>query len=470
MHGPGNHNLPFALDVSSIDRACNSLGGDAPRAGRAHLLGLLPSNCILAERRAHVAGANGHHVNAAALQFHARCLAHGIHGKFCGAVKRVERDRNMPRDARYIHDGPRSLLLHYGNDRLHCRQSAEEVGVEHVTASGHIDLRHGIEQAVTGIVHPNINPIKVMKRQTDHAINFFAMAHVARQRQSSFGVANPVPGRFDASRVTREKHDARAPIGKQFCDGFADSHRRAGHHHDLSGKISFCRTHAELLCSPGEQVKQGVQSGKLGEAEVSALLPLFPLDVVLFPGTVLPLHIFEPRYREMISECLAEQKSFGVVRSKEEGIAEIGCTAKIVNVAKKYPDGRMDIVSQGHQRFEIMQVNRERAFLQAEVLQLQDEPSQAPPEQIAEALRLHGEILKLAGADPVNASEIEAALLSFHLTGSLPLDLDFKQTLLGMKSEAERVEAVISYFQTILPNLRRTVRVRQKAGGNGHAH
>ena len=78
---------------------------------------------------------------------------------------------------------------------------------------------------------------------------------------------------------------------------------------------------------------------------MSRLLPLFPLDVVLFPGAVLPLHIFEPRYQEMIAECLAEQKVFGVVRSKEEGIAEIGCTAKVVNVTKKYPDGRLDIVS-----------------------------------------------------------------------------------------------------------------------------
>jgi Lon protease-like protein len=203
---------------------------------------------------------------------------------------------------------------------------------------------------------------------------------------------------------------------------------------------------------------------------VSTLLPLFPLDLVLFPGIVLPLHIFEPRYQEMISECLAEQKSFGVVRSKEEGIAEIGCMAKIVNVTKKYSDGRMDIVSEGHDRFEIMRVNRERAFLRAEILPLQDEPSHARPEQINEMLELHGEIMNLAGAEPAKTSEIEAAHLSFHLAGSLPLDLDFKQTLLGMKSEAERVEAVISYFQTILPNLRRAVQVRQKAGGNGHVH
>ena len=66
--------------------------------------------------------------------------------------------------------------------------------------------------------------------------------------------------------------------------------------------------------------------------------------------------------------------------------------------------------------------------------------------------------------------EIDASYLSFNLIGPLPLDLDFKQTLLGMKSEAERMQAIISYLEAILPNLRRTVLVRQKAGGNGHVH
>jgi len=78
-----------------------------------------------------------------------------------------------------------------------------------------------------------------------------------------------------------------------------------------------------------------------------SLLPLFPLDLVLFPGASLPLHIFEPRYREMISECLDQKKSFGVVRAKEDGVAEIGCTAEIITVTQKYPDGRMDIVTEG---------------------------------------------------------------------------------------------------------------------------
>lgn len=201
-----------------------------------------------------------------------------------------------------------------------------------------------------------------------------------------------------------------------------------------------------------------------------SLLPLFPLDLVLFPGASLPLHIFEPRYREMISECLEHKKPFGVVRAKEEGVAEIGCTAEIITVAKKYPDGRMDIVTEGRERFEVMQVDQERSFLQAEVLYLRDEPGEASAEEIAQAVKLQSEIAQLAGSDAAARAKAENSPLSFHLVGPLPLDADFKQTVLGMRSEGERIQAVISYFETILPNLRRAVLARQKAGGNGHVH
>jgi len=202
---------------------------------------------------------------------------------------------------------------------------------------------------------------------------------------------------------------------------------------------------------------------------LSSLLPLFPLDLVLLPGTPLPLHIFEPRYKEMISECLKSNQVFGIVRAREQGVAEIGCTAEIVTVTKKYEDGRMDIVTEGRDRFEVMQINQERSFLQAEVMYLRDEPGSASEEEISKVLELHGQIMSLAGAAPVDATEIDREQLSFFLAGSLPLDLDFKQTLLAMKSEPQRVRAIISFFETILPSMRRTVHVRRKAGGNGHA-
>lgn len=219
------------------------------------------------------------------------------------------------------------------------------------------------------------------------------------------------------------------------------------------------------------------------------LLPLFPLDVVLFPGTPLPLHIFEPRYKDLISECLDNKTRFGIVRAKaeEEGeaneeetpetdsaeqeqeraLADVGCTAEIVAVTKTYPDGRMDIVTEGRERFEVLDIDEQRPFLRAEVIYFDDEAGNVEAEAIARAVKLHGEILAIAGAKQSLPEELKQ--VSFHLAGSLPLDLDFKQALLEMRSESKRIEAVITAFETILPKLRRTVQLRQRAGGNGHA-
>jgi Lon protease-like protein len=190
--------------------------------------------------------------------------------------------------------------------------------------------------------------------------------------------------------------------------------------------------------------------------------------VVLFPDTPLPLHIFEPRYKEMIGECLQHKQVFGVVRAKENSLAEIGCTAEIVAVTKKYDDGRMDIVSEGRRRFQISNVNHERSFLQGEVSYFEDEPGLPNAADVQRALNLHSQILALLAAESA-PPDPEDPQLSFHLAGSLRLDLDFKQTLLGLRSEPERVIGLIEYYEAILPNLRRAVKARDKAGGNGHA-
>jgi len=198
------------------------------------------------------------------------------------------------------------------------------------------------------------------------------------------------------------------------------------------------------------------------------LLPLFPLDVVLFPGTQLPLHIFEPRYKEMIGECLANKVPFGVVRTLEEGIAEIGCTAEIVAVTKRYADGRLDLFTEGRERFAVLELNQERSFLRAEVILVPDEsgvPAQADAER---AIEFHRQILSLAGAAR-DFSQVPEGRLSFHLAGSLPLDLDFKQKLLATRSEERRIRALADYLDGIIPSLRHAARKREKAGGNGHA-
>ncbi len=198
---------------------------------------------------------------------------------------------------------------------------------------------------------------------------------------------------------------------------------------------------------------------------MSSLLPIFPLEMVLLPGVPLPLHIFEPRYQEMSAECLEQKKPFGVVRASSDGVADIGCTAEIMSVIKKYDDGRLDILTRGVQRFEVIEVNEDRSFLQAEVAVVQDEDglhdkaARAPSELVAQAVRLHAEITKLAGTEPSGPDE-HAANLSFLLAGSLPLDLDFKQSLLSTLSEAKRLEAVVGYLEAVLPGLRRAAKAR----------
>ncbi len=190
-------------------------------------------------------------------------------------------------------------------------------------------------------------------------------------------------------------------------------------------------------------------------------MPIFPLELVLLPGVPLPLHIFEPRYKEMIAECLEQKKPFGVVRASSDGVADIGCTAEIMSVTKKYDDGRMDILTRGVERFEVIEVNEDRAFLQAEVTVVHDddEPGTPAAEMVTQAVRLHAEIAKLAGAEPSGPDEHDGNL-SFLLAGSLPLDLDFKQSLLSTLSERKRLEAVVGYLEAILPGLRRAAQAR----------
>jgi ATP-dependent Lon protease len=170
----------------------------------------------------------------------------------------------------------------------------------------------------------------------------------------------------------------------------------------------------------------------------------------------------------MIKECLDHERQFGIVRSHDESLATVGCTAEIINVLKKYPDGRMNILTEGRKRFEVLQINQERAFLQGEVFYLEDETETPGSSDIKTALRLHGEIMQLAGAEPEQVEKADATQLAYRLAGSLPFDPDFQQALLEMNSESKRIQAIISFFQRIKPVLQQNARAKRKAGGNGH--
>ncbi|HZC65614.1 MAG TPA: LON peptidase substrate-binding domain-containing protein, partial [Candidatus Dormibacteraeota bacterium] len=106
-------------------------------------------------------------------------------------------------------------------------------------------------------------------------------------------------------------------------------------------------------------------------------IPLFPLNVVLLPGAELPLHIFEPRYREMVRRCLEDKSEFGMLLSLPKGLAWVGCTAEIVEVLKRGEDGRMDILTVGRAPFQVRELFTEAALLEGRVDYLQDEADAA---------------------------------------------------------------------------------------------
>ena len=111
-------------------------------------------------------------------------------------------------------------------------------------------------------------------------------------------------------------------------------------------------------------------------------LAIFPLaGAILFPGLQLPLHIFEPRYRELISECLARGEDFGLVFSDDEGMRDIGTRATVVEVLEQFEDGRMNIVVEGGERFRIGNVAEERPFVTAEIAELEDEGDEPTEEE-----------------------------------------------------------------------------------------
>ena len=197
-------------------------------------------------------------------------------------------------------------------------------------------------------------------------------------------------------------------------------------------------------------------------------LPLFPLGLVLLPGEPVPLHIFEPRYREMVRACIDGERPFGIVYASESRLARVGTTARIERVVQRYEDGRLDIVAVGQGRFEIVEIHRDLSYLSADVDDVSDaagDDAQARQSAIARHLKL----LEMAGEAPDPQRYQTAAPLSFVIGRNAGLDLDGKQELLEMTTEAARVRALSEHLGELLVQLKKARELRDRARGDGHA-
>src|SRR5438094_380307 len=120
------------------------------------------------------------------------------------------------------------------------------------------------------------------------------------------------------------------------------------------------------------------------DASRPELLPLFPLDLVLLPHTNLPLHIFEPRYKEMIGDCLRNGWEFGMLAVHDQSVTAFGCTASITKVLERFPDGRMNIIVRGQRRFEISELNDPKSYLRGTPESVHDDPAALPSSDLLE--------------------------------------------------------------------------------------
>jgi len=201
-------------------------------------------------------------------------------------------------------------------------------------------------------------------------------------------------------------------------------------------------------------------------------MPIFPLGVVLLPHMPMPLHIFEERYKLMITECLDQRQDFGLIYVRGSKMERIGCCARITDVLKRYEDGRMDILTVGGKRFLITSIDESRPFLQGAVLYFDDEiekPEQGLLRQSIRALELLKKLNRLAGMDADDAPPAGAdlSLLSFFIASHEGFTFDERQELLEMSSPAARIEREVTLLDKKIDMLHAREEIRKITGGNG---
>jgi ATP-dependent Lon protease len=199
-------------------------------------------------------------------------------------------------------------------------------------------------------------------------------------------------------------------------------------------------------------------------------IPLFPLNIILFPGQAMPLHIFERRYRVMTRHCIDTNSPFGIVLFQEGNLARTGCSALIVKTLKLYEDGRSDILTAGQRAFRVIRTHEEQPYIEGDVEYL-DEDFTGTDARVSTRLeqlfnQCHRLLFGQADAPPF---ETEGSIsLAYHVASELLVDAALRQELLELRSEADRQQRLLERLTEWYPELQNRERARGKASGNGH--
>ena len=198
------------------------------------------------------------------------------------------------------------------------------------------------------------------------------------------------------------------------------------------------------------------------------VLPIFELPVVLLPGELLPLHIFEERYKRMISEALERDRPFGIVfRDEEGGARSIGCEARVSEVLERFEDGRMNIIVSGERRFRVLERFDSPDYPSAEVEPEEEEGGTSGGGEHADAARAaFAELVRRVGGEAPDDDELASAG-AYGIAARVELPAATKQVLLELGSEAERMRVLAAALEALLGALERSRELADRARMNG---
>jgi len=195
--------------------------------------------------------------------------------------------------------------------------------------------------------------------------------------------------------------------------------------------------------------------------------PLFPLGLVLIPHELVPLHIFEERYKLMIGECLEQESEFGIVWLSDDGLKEVGCSARVTKVLERFEDGRMNVLVEGRSPFRLVRRIDDLPYPAGDVEALADDAEAAPDGAALAAARARYADLVAEVTDERPEPDALAQLDAYGMAATLDVTLDAKQMLLELRSERARLEQLEALFAEALGRIRHAERAAERAQGNG---
>jgi Lon protease-like protein len=197
--------------------------------------------------------------------------------------------------------------------------------------------------------------------------------------------------------------------------------------------------------------------------------PLFPLGIVALPTELVPLHIFEDRYKTMIGRCLDEGTEFGIVWMSEDGLRPIGCACEIAEVIERMDDGRINLIARGTRPFRIEERQEELPYPAGTVEFLDDRSEDSDDDAAEAAHEAYAELVNEATDRTPDLDEI-AAMSAYQMAATVEFGLDAKQGLLDLRSETARLRLVTRLFRAALKRLDFVNRAQARARSNGRVH